>query len=400
MTIPTMHNPMLEDDEELTAGHNPMLEDDEATRVPVPHIFPAARAVGGRSLQHEPKFGEPGFGAGKPKPHRGSPRAKVTEVDAPYLAFLNEVQVADATTLSTIGRTRETRVSSGGRLPSPSGTNDRMKRLAKMGLVESVRSIDDRSTELWGITEGGIATSQRFGYTLEDDQVNFKSIKTFARKTQNHYRAVAMVAANFLAGAYEEKLGIGKVALDQLVSEPRMRRQQAGIKAELRAKNPANPNFGGWRQAQIRKALAEVKAGDLYPDEILDAYPALWTIGQPTTGLDTDLYKDEHWADLVIDLDQGRRSMKSSSILVEVELTKKNDKELVPILRTLAKELEFPIFYKQIVYFTHSAAIAKRIARVDRQQKLGLIEGGKLKVLTIEDRYGKPFSPINTLGGD
>lgn len=107
MTDTTIYNPMLDDDdEEQPIAVNPMLDDDETPTAPVRPTLPRTPLLRPTPTSREPKFGEKGFGKGKPHPHKGSPRSFVTPVDAPYLAFLNEVQVADATTLSLVNTLR------------------------------------------------------------------------------------------------------------------------------------------------------------------------------------------------------------------------------------------------------------------------------------------------------
>lgn len=397
MVTPIIHNPMLEDDDELIVARNPMLDDDESTTAEVRPALPRTLPHRPAAEQREPKFGEKGFGKGKAKPQRGTPRAHVTAIDAPYLAFLNEVQVADAVTLSTIGTTKATQVSVGGQMPTVGGTTARMRRLQKMGMVESVVSRDDRTTVLYGVTEAGIAAARKFGYLLEDTQPNNYVLKDMKRRTINHYRAIGQVAAGFVAGAYTDALGIGPISVHDLVSEPRMRREQDRIRRLLTEKNKDNPGFGAWRARTMKDVHAQVKAGTLEAADVLVKYPELRTIGQmnPTYG-DAE-FKDAHWPDLVIDLDKQRKSLRSNSVLVEVELSNKTWNELREIVATIAKEVEYPLVYDRAVYFTSSPSIKKRIERVDRE--FNLIARGKLHILPIEDRFGVPFTMQDTIGG-
>ncbi|CAN02361.1 hypothetical protein BC477_02510 [Clavibacter michiganensis subsp. michiganensis] len=360
-----------------TTFYNPILEDDDYDET-----APVIR---------EPKFGEKGFGKGKPHPHKGTPRAKVNTTDAQILAFLNEIQVADTATISMIYKTLPSRVSVGGRIPTVGGTNDKMKRLLKMGLVQTCVSRDDRSTVLWGVTEAGIAAARNFGYLLEDSQPNHYVLKEMKRVRQNHFRGIGMVAAHFIAGTYKAELGLGPISVTQIVGEPRMRREHEMVWRRLVAADKEGASFGRYRMKTMSDAYAQYKAGDLAASDVLEKYPELRTLGKPITGVASPTYKDAHPVDLAIDLDHDRTKMKSKSILVEVELSNKQWADLKLIIATIADEVKLGMIYERAVYFTHSPYIKKRIEKVDSDGKFGLIESGKLVILPIVDRFHTPF---------
>ncbi|GAA1494736.1 hypothetical protein [Curtobacterium herbarum] len=385
MTDSPIFNPMLDedDDEQVVAGPRVVLPRSDANR-PTP-------------VHREPRFGEKGFGKGKPHPHRGTPRARVTENDAPLLAYLNEVQVATTVAASTVLRARESRVSTGGRMLTPDGMHDKLKRLEKLGMVQATYSRDDRVSLLWGVTEAGIAAAQRFGYLLEDSQPNQYVLKDMKRRTQNHYRAIAQVGANFIGGVYSKKLGIGPVTVDQLISEPRMRREQRPIQKMLEARDKDNPGFGTWRERTLNQAATEIGEGKLAVGDLLLKYPELRTIGRPNADPTSPRFKDAHWPDLVIDLDKNRSSLRGKSLLIEVELSNKSWRELEMILATMAKEVARPVVYERVVYFTAQESIAKRILQADKNAGLNLVESGKLLILPIEDRFGTPFKILDTI---
>lgn len=368
----------------MTDYNNPMLDDDEEGVTPIPQGAPKAR---------EPKFGEKGFGLGKPKPHKGSPRSHVTANDAPLLAFLNEVQVADAATCALVLRTKPNQNWSSARTLSPRTMEDKLRRLHKLGVVQNAVSRDDRQTTLWGVTEAGIASAMRFGYLQDEASHNVYNLGDIARKHQNHMRAIGMVAANFLAGRYEESLDVPEITVDHLISEARIRRESY---EPHRRSMQDKTSFAVWRNREIKAALQNVANKKVRAEHLLDRYPEFRTIGQQNSE-GSAAFKDAHWPDLVIDLDRDARSPRGTALLIEVELSNKKPAELRAIISTIAKELENSVVYKQAVYFVSSPAIAKNVQAADRELGTNLMGSGRLKIAKITDPSGELFTIKTTI---
>lgn len=381
----SFHNPLLDDD------------DDELAVIPSPsHNLAPRTSESGESVvlvpeARAPRFGEKGFGKGRKKQQPGTPRSRATINDAPLLAFLNEFQLVDTETATMVTRTAGSPVSAANERPTANGMYLKLRRLEKLGLVKGFW-ITAQQTHIWGVTEAGIAVARRFGYVRVDTQANVANIKDWSASSIEHYRRVALVAAHFLNGDFEKQLGIGPVKLDQLHSAPRLIRDAADTLAMLKRENDKYQNFGKWRSAVVREVRADVAAGDLDPADIIEQYPELRTIGQSVPeGEVKPLVTKMHTPDLVVDLDQNRTSIRGKSILVEVELSKKGWKPLGQILRTMKAELDLPIVYERIVYFTDWKEVETLIKKVDADKKVntGLVASGKLKILPLTDRNGK-----------
>lgn len=379
------HNPLLDDDDdELTA--TPALPRTLTPGAPETTkstpLVPATRA---------PKFGEKGFGKGVKKPQPGTPRSRATINDALLLAFLNEFQLVDTETTTMVSRTTGSPLSAANQRPTVNGMYLKLRRLEKLGLVKGFW-ITGEQTHIWGVTEAGIAVARRFGYVRAETEANVANIKDWSVSSIEHYRRVALVAAHFLSGDFKEQLGIGPVTLDQLHAAPRLIRDAADTLAMLKRENEKYQNFGKWRSATVQEVRAEVKAGDLDPADINEQYPELRTIGKSVLeGEVNPLVTKMHTPDLVVDLDRNRTSILGKSILVEVELSKKGWKPLGRILRTMKAELDVPIVYDRIVYFTDWKEVETLIKKVDADKKVntGLVESGKLQILPLTDRNGK-----------
>ena len=374
---------------------NPLLDDDDDEATTVLAGSPVIHNRSSTPLVSKPKFGEKGFGKGKPKNQKGTPRARATTQDAPILAHLGAFQIADAATLSLVTRTKPSNVSKGGDIPTVGGTIKRLAKLKKLGLVESIRSRDDLVT-LYGVTEAGIITAQKFGYLLDESTANWSSIREMKRRTVRHHRLISLVAAQFAAGYFKTPFGIDAVHPDQLINEGYIQRVFQPFKERLQAQKKDGSGLGLFapvRTVILNKAFEEMKARTLAPEDLLEKYPVLYTVSASgKSGVDVK------FPDLAVNLDKGRVSTRSRNIAIEIELSRKPWEAVEAILRTVDMETKTGRVYDKFYLGYIDRKIEMLYQKVAKSAGLSLIEDGRFVFFEITDRFGEPVSFPETLG--
>src|SRR5690606_26175638 len=99
----------------------------------------------------------------------------------------------------------------------------------------------------------------------------------------------------------------------------------------------------------LLRAIQEVKDGRIEWPDLLEAHPALYTVG--VSEPERKKANGAKRPDLVINLDRERTNA-ARNLLVEVEVSKKSWQRYEKILATLKTELDNPYVYKRAVYFT------------------------------------------------
>ena len=347
-----------------------------------------------------PVFGEPGFGKGKTNRRKGTPRARVTERDIPIVYFLGHFPGADADACSLLNTAKTTEFGDqkvGGGLTSVATTKNRLDKLRRLGVVERYRH-PVTGTHSYGLTQVGFSAAREYGLNMDHGRpLSGLSVGRLA-----HYRAIALVAAKFTSPrGFFSKAGIEPVPIENLVSENTMRAAYEPIKAELmaRKKDGKSHDFGEWRAAKRDQALQEIASKMLSPADLIDAYPVLLTLGeQQGNGVKA---KPVHQPDLAINLDSNRNQW-SKNILVEVELSPKNRDEYTRILATYAAELARPHVAARVIYFAIGTQVSAILKQIDTAEGFGLFESGKLSVVPLTDRNGRPLAQKTrvTIGGN
>lgn len=422
----TLINPMLEDDDEVTTTVvNPMLEDEDErtpevsatrfrkiqlpTRRPV-EVAPEPQTV---KVQEEPEepvavrvdpqtrkrvapavikpenIGKEGYDALGRRIVPRALRRHATKKDAKKLAFIAIAGAATASTISRIEFAEKTGYQeSEGVLVSAGTVTNRLWELAKMGYVDAW--LVNRSF-VWTITEDGIAAAQGYGYLI-DDIVTPKDLNGWLPRSVQHVLAVGVAMAMFLSpvGEMREALGIEPVSLGDIVSEPHIKRGQADLEADVyrRRKAGEDVTYGAERKRLIREARENIRAGRLSWDFFMEAYPELWTTGQPSTPGSKAM--GQHDPDFAIALLSARVGERSAAKCVEVEITKKSFPDYERILSTMHPELLDPVVYESYVYITTIPSLEETLRAVDAKLGLGLFDSGRLVVMTLTDRDGNP----------
>ena len=323
---------------------------------------------------------------------------RVTEGNAELIYFLAKFPGATAEALSIISARQDRAAIGHNLLPTVKGTEKKLRKLVSLGAVEAVRNPYTQAVQ-YTATQLGIDALWSFGYNAEHGTTLDK--KSLTRL--EHYRNIALVAAQLTSpqGFFRDSLGIEPVALDQLVSENEMRGAYEPVKHQLKeaAKRGSSSDYGRWRKTELEAALSEAGSGKVRWSDIVEAHPALLTLGQPQrTGAKT---KAVHQSDLTVILDGARTGTKARNILVEVELSKKSWEEYDSILKTLKMELDHGFIVARVVYFTVGPQVETLLRKVNAKGSYGLFESGKLLVLPILDRNGEPVRSTNRviLGG-
>lgn len=317
-----------------------------------------------------------------------SPRpsgAHVTEGNAKILAFVASFTAASSEAISMLSHRQETRWGAGGELPTVRGTEQRLAKLVRLGAIEKYRNQLTGVTH-YGITKAGIGAGWSFGYNLDDAE----TIRNLSIKRLTHYQMIAHVAAQLVSpeGYFRSSLGIEPVTLDELINERSMRIASDPVKKRLQ-KNRSDDDrgdFGRWRSNVLDSAKKAVHDGRLRWSDLVEARPALLTMGAPQRG-DT-IRKAIHEPDLVVHLDAFRTDERARNIAVEVELSKKSWDDYDAILATWAEEFRSGLVYDRGVYITPSSEIESLLRRVDEAGKYGLIESGKLQIVPLLHRDG------------
>ncbi|MGL3198358.1 MULTISPECIES: hypothetical protein [Curtobacterium] len=323
---------------------------------------------------------------------------RITEGNAQMVRFLSKFPGATSEALSIIAARKDQAAAGQLILPTVKGTEKRLRKMESLGAIERLRDATSQTVQ-YSATQLGIDALWSFGYNAEHAATLHKKAKTRAA----HYRYIAHVAAQFASpqGFFRDSLGIEPVALEQLISENEMRGAYEPINLALKqaGKQGQNADYGRWRKTELEAALSEAGNKRLDWSDIVEAHPALLTMGQPKrTGAIT---KPVHQGDLAVILDGGRTGTKARNLLVEVELSKKSWDEYSSILATLKMELEHGFIYCRAVYFTVGTQVETLLRKIDKKLGYGLFESGKLSVLPILNRTGDPvrFDNRITLGG-
>lgn len=351
-------------------------------------------------VQATPGFGQPGFRKGTSNSRKGTPRARITDLDARLLYFIGHFPGADTEAISVLNIAQSTSFgTAGGNITSVTTTERRLAKLKKLGAVNSHRQ-PTTGAHCWSLTAVGFSAARDYGYNMDRG----RSLNGIAESRLTHYRMIALVAAQLAspAGFFRESLGVGPVELEQLISENAMRGAYEPIKAELAAakKEGKSADFGKWRMNKMTQAIAAVKEERLAWSDLIDAYPVLLTLGQPK--VEGSAAKPVHQPDLAVNLDGDRADHFSRNILVEIELSRKDWDEYERILATFQAELSKPYIYRRVVYFTLGSQVATILKKIDEAQGYNLINTGKLVVLPLTHRNGEPVAQKKriTLGGN
>lgn len=329
--------------------------------------------------------------------------AHITEGNARLVAFAGAFPAADAEAFSMLSNRQETRFAPGGELTSIQGTKQRLAKIVRVGALKKTSNVATK-VQHYGITDAGIGAAWSFGYALEKPD----RIDNLSKSRLTHYQMIAHVAALFASprGYFRRSLGIEPVPLDDLISEKMMRNSFDAVKRNLKEELEADASadhrgdFGRWRDDIIQSAIQAVADGRLQWNEIVEARPALLTLGAPQRG-DTKL-KAVHQPDLAVVLDGDRTGPQGKNKLVEIEISKKSWEEYDAIFATVAAELEEGSIYDQALWFTHGTQIPSLLRRVNTLGSYGLIESGRIKILPLLHRDGTPFSFENRvkIGGN
>lgn len=329
--------------------------------------------------------------------------AYITEGNARLVAFTGMFPAVDVEALSLLSNRQETRFAPGGELTSVQGTKQRLDKIVRIGALKRTKNIGTK-VQHYGITDAGIGAAWSYGYALEKPD----RIDNLSKSRLTHYQMIAHVAALFASprGFYKKPLGIDPVPLDNLISEKMMRASFDVVKRKLKEELEADASvdhrgdFGRWRADVIQSAIQAVAEGRLQWNEIVEARPALLTLGAPQRG--ETKRKAVHQPDLTVILDGDRTGPRAKNVLIEVEISKKSWEDYDAIFATLAHEFEEGSIYDRGIYFTHGNQIPSLLQRVNARGNYGLIESGRLKILPLLHRDGTPFSFENRvkIGGN
>lgn len=355
-----------------------------------------------------PPLDEPTVETPRSKREKLPTGSQVSEGNARTLAFLGTFPAADSQALSMISHRQESRLYSGGVLPTIKGTEKRLRKLERLDTIDRQKN-PATGVNHYGITKNGIAAAWSFGYDMEHAGTTNKL--SFERL--NHYRMIAQVAAQLISpeGYFRDSLGIEPVALDQLWNEKKMRNAYDPIKQMLDEQRKAGQpgSFAKWRAGKLSQAVADIKRainaadGDdakrrmsgLKWSSFVERNPELLTLGLDQT--DDYNGKPIYQPDLAVIRDQRRGGSRAQNLLIEVELTKKNWNTYDAILSTLKDELAQPYVYNRAIYFYVGTQIPTLIRKVDAAGEYGLIESGRLVLMPLTDRDGNEIKLQNRI---
>lgn len=317
----------------------------------------------------------------------GTPRARITPENGLYIAFAGKFPCANAEAFSMLAHRQDSRLAPGGVLPTVKGTESKLRKLINLQAIERYR-LPTTGETLYGASQSGMGFAEMYDYNM----YGARRLEGISHSRTNHFKMIAHVAAQLLSpeGYFKESLGLEPVTLDQLVTEKAMIQNRQPIRKLLdeQAKQGANPDFGKWRATTLKQSIEQVQAGRLDWEDLIEANPALLSIGYPqVTG---SKLKDLHQPDLVLLGD--RNGPKSENTLIEIELSKKLFPEYDAILATLAKEFTHPFIYSRAVYFTVGNEVETLLRKVDRAGGYNLFDTGKLVVLPLKHRDGKAIT--------
>lgn len=334
----------------------------------------------------------------------GPYRGYITAGNAHYLAFAGRFPGANTEAFSILLNRQENAFTKGGVLPTVGGTDKRLQKLVKLDALDRVRDAVAR-TNIYSLSPAGSSYAQEFGY----DMTHTASLDRKAKSRLRHYRLIAHVAAQLHSpeGFFKESLGIGPVPLHNLIPEQQMNAPYKVIEKHLQAEagKRGTADFGKWRREALMQVVADVKAGKIGWEDMIEVQPALLTVGHQQR--EGSKLKQVHQPDMTVLLENERTDAHAKNILVEVELSKKNWHDYDRILATLQAELARPYIYSRAVYFTVGKEIPNLLKKVDAAGEYNLIRDGKLVILPILDRNGVPiqlnpteYNPRVAIGGN
>lgn len=311
-------------------------------------------------------------------------RARITEIDANLLHFLAKFPAADAQSLTYLNYRNSGPKNVGDHcFPGRDAVERRLRKLEKLGAINRFRNPITGTTH-YGVTPLGAEAAAFYGHEVG----TWGSIKGLAISRLEHYRSVALVAAQLISPSQvvASKLGVEPLSIYQIVGERELRQPYDEAMQIIKIGKDRGTHSGlftDYRRDLLATAIEQVKQHVIAPHELVSTYPALLTAGRAPT--ESNPTKPIHQPDLAIICDtQETRNLhqsKARNILVEVELSAKSAKEYEEILRTLKSEFRQQFAYERGVYFTNSKAIANLIRKVDRTVGTNLIAD---KLLTIE----------------
>lgn len=278
--------------------------------------------------------------------------------------------------------------SEAGGLPEITSTAQRLRRLSVMGLIQIHAHIMTRQKH-YGITDYGfelLKCDPTYHYIQ-----GYRGIDNLSISRLNHHGYISLAAAQFATpiNYYADDLGIPQVNFKQIIGENELRSAYEVAKKELdqNRKDGSGPRrFAEWRQAEIGKALVEIKERRLEFNQLSQEYPAILTLGSTAENA-----KNIHQPDLVLRLDDHLRSLENrtaKNVLVEIELTPKKQIDYELAVKTFAAELKTQLIYERIIYFSFGTQVENYLRKADRNLGTGLFDGGKLMVLPITHRDG------------
>lgn len=343
------------------------------------------------SAEEEPQR-KPGFPKGQKNPRKGSPRARITDMDARLLAFAGKFPCADAEAFSVLTFRQEGPTSEAGGLPAIASLKQRLRKLEKLGAVKSFRHAATGVIS-YGLTKDGAAYARDFGYNMD----HWRGIEGISLERLTHFRMIANVAAQLASpvGFFAESLGIAPVPLDKLISENAMRGEYSPIAERLKAeaKDGKSASYAKWRARAVDHAFKEVDAGKYEWSDLVEAHPVLLTLPRAQTN-GQKKPKQIYQPDLTVNLDHDREDSRGRNLLVEIELSKKNWAAYDELLRTIDQETREGIVYNQAVYFTVGTQVGTLLKKIDQAgnggQGYGLFKSKRLAVLPITHRDGTP----------
>lgn len=318
-------------------------------------------------------------------------RARITERDATYLAFLSKFPAADAEAMSYLNTKAANPfgIEEGG-LTEPSGIEKRLQKLIKLGAASKFRN-PVSGINHYGATAFGNEAATFYGHTNH----HWRSIDGLSISRLEHYRNIALIAAQFTSpiNYFADIFNLNAVPFEYIISENETRGAYENINNLLKKQHTedATTDFGAYRNTLIRKINDDVREGRLEPEDIVISYPQLLTIANEKEAHATR--KPIHQPDLSIILDPGRRTRtnpKAQNILVEVELSLKTQDEYERILTTIDHELKQGSAYGRAIYFTNNTTIKQTIKRADTNAGTNLIQRNRMMILPIKGRDDNP----------
>lgn len=328
----------------------------------------------------------------------------VTDADArQILEPLALLRAMTAEQLSILGRPKEVNWREGAaNFHNPRSIQNRLNLLRRAGIVES--SDNDLGRTLWGLTPKGIEAALYFGRIASPDQVNYQGVHGMKLTTLQHTEAVNWVAAQALSrGEYawkgSQRLPSKVLSLSQLRTEHQITKDWTAVNKALEAQRRENPNgpqrkFVDWRSTALRDARADATMGRVAWKHMMRYHPGLWTIARRPAFLNEKV-NEHHLPDLVIDLEDHRKSEKRVSIGIEVELTPKRLDAYQTQFAMWRHELSYvspvdgAMIYSKLLYFTNN----KKVVEFVKLAADDLIENKFLEIHPLTGRDG--VTPLN-----